>query len=276
MCPNDRQLALRAKLRMGWSTSQPAPVVRQDSLSEAETKMILDVIKRAEKLDVCEQERIGRLVERVEAMKSRVQGNGNNSCILCGEGLSVLRAASLICVDCSKRVCTKCGVEGVGPLGEKLWLCKICAETREMWKRSGAWFFRGIPKYILPTTTSASAGGRRGRAPPRRAFTLGFKGGSSNEVETDTSSEDETQRRLRKTASECVPHDSDVLPPASPNPRSRSVSPSPFRFDSQDSVGAGSAARDSSDDHASDKSPVSPDKVRPVRGIWSTWGRRGR
>ncbi|XP_071525664.1 rab effector Noc2-like [Panulirus ornatus] len=102
VCPNDRQLALRAKLRMGWSTSQPAPVVRQDSLSEAETKMILEVIRRAEKLDVCEQERIGRLVERVEAMKSRVQGNGNNSCILCGEGLSMLRASSLICVDCSK------------------------------------------------------------------------------------------------------------------------------------------------------------------------------
>lgn len=26
----------------------------------------------------------------------------------------------------------------------------ICAETREIWKKSGAWFFKSIPKYVLP------------------------------------------------------------------------------------------------------------------------------
>lgn len=26
----------------------------------------------------------------------------------------------------------------------------ICAETREIWKKSGAWFFKSLPKYILP------------------------------------------------------------------------------------------------------------------------------
>lgn len=30
------------------------------------------------------------------------------------------------------------------------WLCLICAETREIWKKSGAWFFNSMPKYILP------------------------------------------------------------------------------------------------------------------------------
>ncbi|XP_069174928.1 rabphilin-3A isoform X2 [Procambarus clarkii] len=246
---------------MGWSTSQPAPLTRQDSMTEAETKMILEVIKRAEQLELTEQQRIGRLVDRVEAMKNRIQGNGNNNCILCGEGLSLLRTSTLVCVDCSKRVCSKCGVESASPDGGKVWLCKICAETREMWKRSGAWFFRGIPKHILPPTSSSAPAStaRKARPPPRRAHTLGFKGGCSPEVETDTSSEDEMQRRLRKTASEGGGHDSDTpAPPASPNPRSRSVSPSPFRFDSQDSVGAGGSARDSSDDHTSDKSPLSP------------------
>ena len=43
---------------MGWSTGQPS-IVRQDSLSEKETKAILEVIKRAEQLDLNEQERIG-------------------------------------------------------------------------------------------------------------------------------------------------------------------------------------------------------------------------
>lgn len=266
VCPNDRHLALRAKLKMGWSTSQPVPVTRQDSLSEAETKIILEVIQRAEKLDLVEQERIGRLVDRVEAMKHRAQGNGANNCILCGEGLPLLRTASTLCTDCRKRVCSKCGVESPSLTGEKVWLCKICAETREMWKRSGAWFFRGIPKHILPPTTNTLAGGgRRSRAPPRRANTIGVKGGS--EAETDTSSEEETQRRqrLQKASSECAPHDMDGFPPPlSPNPRSRSVSPSPFRFDSTDSGGGGGGGgltRESSDERGSDKSPMSPDKM---------------
>ena len=29
---------------------------------------------------------------------------------------------------------------------ETVWLCKICAESRELWKKSGAWFFKGMPK----------------------------------------------------------------------------------------------------------------------------------
>ena len=31
-------------------------------------------------------------------------------------------------------------------LQETAWLCKICAESRELWKKSGAWFFKGMPK----------------------------------------------------------------------------------------------------------------------------------
>lgn len=37
-----------------------------------------------------------------------------------------------------------------GSNAQKQFLCRICAETREMWKKSGAWFFKGMPKYILP------------------------------------------------------------------------------------------------------------------------------
>lgn len=33
---------------------------------------------------------------------------------------------------------------------QRQFLCRICAETREMWKKSGAWFFKSMPKYILP------------------------------------------------------------------------------------------------------------------------------
>ncbi|VVC95875.1 unnamed protein product [Leptidea sinapis] len=26
-------------------------------------------------------------------------------------------------------------------------MCNLCTETREMWKKSGAWFFKTLPKY---------------------------------------------------------------------------------------------------------------------------------
>lgn len=41
-------------------------------------------------------------------------------------------------------------------------LCKVCSEIREMWKKTGAWFYKSIPTYELPAKnpclpTSASA-----------------------------------------------------------------------------------------------------------------------
>ena len=31
---------------------------------------------------------------------------------------------------------------GQGKGGETVWLCKICGEEKEMWRKSGAWFFK--------------------------------------------------------------------------------------------------------------------------------------
>ncbi|KAK7861937.1 hypothetical protein R5R35_006309 [Gryllus longicercus] len=62
VCPNDRQLALRAKLRTGWSvkTQQLQRYGQTDAaLDEAEQEVILQVIRRAEMLEVTEQERVG-------------------------------------------------------------------------------------------------------------------------------------------------------------------------------------------------------------------------
>ncbi|XP_069471265.1 rab effector Noc2 [Ambystoma mexicanum] len=152
VCPNDRQLALRAKLHTGWSvhTSQTEKQRKNQSLEHEEIEVILDVIKRAEKLDLVEQQRIGRLVERLENMRKNVMGNGMSQCLLCGEMLGLLGTASVFCQDCKKKVCTKCGIEILGSQKRTLWLCKICSEQREVWKRSGAWFYKGLPKYILP------------------------------------------------------------------------------------------------------------------------------
>lgn len=159
VCPNDRQLALRAKLQTGWSvhTYQTEKQRRSQSLSPAEVEAILQVIQRAERLDVMEQQRIGRLVERLETMRRNVMGNGLSQCLLCGEVLGFLGSSSVFCKDCRKKVCTKCGIETSPGQKRPLWLCKICSEQREVWKRSGAWFYKGLPKYILPLKTPGRA-----------------------------------------------------------------------------------------------------------------------
>uniref|UniRef100_A0A671EKA7 Rabphilin 3A like (without C2 domains) n=1 Tax=Rhinolophus ferrumequinum TaxID=59479 RepID=A0A671EKA7_RHIFE len=130
VCPNDRQLALRAKLQTGWSvhTYQTEKQRKSQCLSTAEVGAILQVIQRAEQLDVMEQQRIGRLVERLETMRRNVMGNGLSQCLLCGEVLGFLGSSSVFCKDC-----------------------------RKVWKRSGAWFFKGLPKYILPLKTPGRA-----------------------------------------------------------------------------------------------------------------------
>uniref|UniRef100_H3AIM8 Rab effector Noc2 n=2 Tax=Latimeria chalumnae TaxID=7897 RepID=H3AIM8_LATCH len=157
VCPNDRQLALRAKLQTGWSvhTFQTDRQRKCQSLNQNEIEVILEVIKRAEKLDLTEQQRIGRLVERLENMRKNVMGNGMSQCLLCGEQLGILGTTSVFCQGCQKKVCTKCGIETLNSQKRCLWLCKICSEQREVWKRSGAWFYKGLPKYILPLKSTA-------------------------------------------------------------------------------------------------------------------------
>ncbi|KAM6242586.1 rab effector Noc2 isoform 2-T6 [Porphyrio hochstetteri] len=158
VCPNDRQLALRAKLQTGWSvhTFQTEKQRKMQALSPQELEVILEVIRKAEKLDIMEQQRIGRLVERLENMRKNAMGNGLSQCLLCGELLGLLGSTSVICHDCKKKVCTKCGIETCGTQKRPLWLCKICSEQREVWKRSGAWFYKGLPKYIAPLKSSSS------------------------------------------------------------------------------------------------------------------------
>ncbi|XP_048180383.1 rab effector Noc2 isoform X2 [Corvus hawaiiensis] len=130
VCPNDRQLALRAKLQTGWSvhTFQTEKQRKMQALSPKELEVILGVIRKAERLDMVEQQRIGRLVERLENMRKNAMGNGLSQCLLCGEMLGLLGSSSVFCQDCKK-----------------------------VWKRSGAWFYKGLPKYITPLKSSAGS-----------------------------------------------------------------------------------------------------------------------
>ncbi|NXG59168.1 DOC2B protein, partial [Hemiprocne comata] len=144
-------------LQTGWSvhTFQTEKQRKMQALSPQELEVILEVIRKAEKLDFIEQQRIGRLVERLENMRKNALGNGLSQCLLCSELLGLLGSTSVYCQDCKKKVCTKCGIETFGAQKRPLWLCKICSEQREVWKRSGAWFYKGLPKYIMPLKSSS-------------------------------------------------------------------------------------------------------------------------
>ncbi|CDQ89986.1 unnamed protein product [Oncorhynchus mykiss] len=149
--PNDRQMSMHAndKEQGNW-TNQARPGPDAPDLTDEEKEIINGVIARAEKMEAMEQERIGRLVNRLDDMKKTVCGDGVNRCLLCGEQLGVPGVSSVVCEDCKKHMCTKCGVQN-GSRSRSVWLCKICSEQREVWKRSGAWFFKGFPKQFLPS-----------------------------------------------------------------------------------------------------------------------------
>lgn len=153
VCPNDRQLALRAKLGAGWSvhTAKIASFTKSDQLSAEETEQILNVIRQAERLEQSEMERIGHLVDRVENLRRNAIGNGSSQCVLCGDEFGILGASPTFCEDCAKAVCSKCGVDTYNSQHLPIWLCKICSENRELWKKSGAWFYKGLPKYVKPS-----------------------------------------------------------------------------------------------------------------------------
>ncbi|XP_055063478.2 rabphilin-3A isoform X1 [Misgurnus anguillicaudatus] len=120
-----------------------------EQLTDEEKEIINSVLARAKMMEAMEQERIGRLVNRLDSMKRTACGDGYTACLLCGQQFGLSGVSAVVCADCKKNMCTKCGVQSVGRCGPT-WLCKICCEHREMMKRSGAWFFKGLPQQVLP------------------------------------------------------------------------------------------------------------------------------
>ncbi|MFT7805081.1 rabphilin-3A-like isoform X2 [Arapaima gigas] len=127
------------------SNPDPGP-----DLTDEEKEIINSVIARAEKMEAMERERIGRLVNQLDTMKKSVCGDGVSRCLLCGEQLGTPGVSSVVCEDCKKHMCTRCGMQNPSR-PRTVWLCKICSQQREVWKRSGAWFFKGMPKQFLPS-----------------------------------------------------------------------------------------------------------------------------
>ncbi|XP_061722431.1 rabphilin-3A isoform X1 [Cydia pomonella] len=184
VCPNDRQLSLRAKLRTGWSAARSEP-----PLTATEREAIAAVVRRAEKVDEVEARRVGRLVARLEGMRRSAQGPAPRTCLVCGETarlLSPLRTCSI----CRHSACPKCVIDTNvhrSPIrSREQYICNLCAETREMWKKSGAWFFKSLPKYILPERRQTGQYADSKLARSLQQVRMKDGGNSSNEGKTDS------------------------------------------------------------------------------------------
>uniref|UniRef100_A0AAY3ZZI5 Rabphilin 3A homolog (mouse), b n=1 Tax=Denticeps clupeoides TaxID=299321 RepID=A0AAY3ZZI5_9TELE len=100
-CSHDRLYSLCLMVIRGNWSSPPGPGPGPD-LTDEEKEIINNVIARAEKMEAMEQERIGRLVNRLDNMKKTVCGDGVSRCLLCGEQLGTPGVSSVVCEDCKK------------------------------------------------------------------------------------------------------------------------------------------------------------------------------
>ncbi|GIY04445.1 rab effector Noc2 [Caerostris extrusa] len=169
-CPTDRELVLRAKLNSGWSVHSHDYFEKKEPIQDPELRSIENVIERARQIDMLEKERIGRMVFRLENMKRNTVGDGKKTCSMCGISFGVFRVSSVICCDCCMAVCEKCRVDIQNNPQEMCVLCKICAENREVWKKSGGWFYGQVPPSELQSFQNMKYIQKSGSPSCARAF----------------------------------------------------------------------------------------------------------
>ncbi|KAI3361855.1 hypothetical protein L3Q82_002186 [Scortum barcoo] len=137
-------VSLRVRWTMNTSGGPPG-----DELTDEEKEIINGVLARAAMMETMEQERIGRLSSRLDSIRKTARGDGQAHCLLCGASFGPQGVTAVLCVQCKKHICSKCGICSNGR-NCPMWLCKICNEHQEVQKRSGAWFFKGRDHQRLP------------------------------------------------------------------------------------------------------------------------------
>uniref|UniRef100_UPI0037E853F9 rabphilin-3A n=1 Tax=Semicossyphus pulcher TaxID=241346 RepID=UPI0037E853F9 len=120
-----------------------------EDLTDEEKEIINSVLARAAMMESMEQQRIERLSSRLDNIKKTACGDGQSQCLLCGESFGPQGVTAVLCVQCNKHMCSKCGIFS-NSRACPMWLCRICNEQQEVQKRSGAWFFKGRDQQSLP------------------------------------------------------------------------------------------------------------------------------
>ncbi|XP_034752013.1 rabphilin-3A isoform X1 [Etheostoma cragini] len=120
-----------------------------EELTDEEKEIINSVLARAAMMEAMEHERIERLSSRLHNIKKTACGDGQSHCLLCGASFGPQGVTAVLCVQCNKHMCSKCGISS-NSRTSPMWLCRICNEQQEVQKRSGAWFFKGRVQQGLP------------------------------------------------------------------------------------------------------------------------------
>ncbi|CAL8318304.1 unnamed protein product [Lota lota] len=118
-------------------------------LTDEEKEIINSVIARASMMENMEQQRISRLSTRLDDIRRTACGDGQSRCLLCGESFGPQGVSPVLCVQCRKNMCSKCGICSHSR-SCPMWLCRLCSEQQEIQKRSGAWFYKGKNQQVLP------------------------------------------------------------------------------------------------------------------------------
>ncbi|XP_005946379.1 rabphilin-3A isoform X1 [Haplochromis burtoni] len=144
--------------RIRWTMNMPGGTPGEE-LTDEEKEIINSVLARAAMMEAIEQERIERLSSRLDNIKKTACGDGEMHCLLCGASFGPQGVTAVLCVQCKKHMCTKCGISSNSRTCP-VWLCQICNEQIEVQKRSGAWFFKGREQLGLPAPLPLSRPGQ--------------------------------------------------------------------------------------------------------------------
>ncbi|XP_076614904.1 rabphilin-3A [Chaetodon auriga] len=148
-----------------------------EELTDEEKEIINSVLARAAMIETMEQQRIERLSTHLDSIRKTACGDGQSRCLLCGASFAAQGVTAVLCVQCKKHMCNKCGIWSNSRTCP-VWLCRICNEHQEVQKRSGAWFFKGREQQGLPaplplsrprqssTESSSGPGGHDGAQEP--------------------------------------------------------------------------------------------------------------
>uniref|UniRef100_A0A0N5AA49 FYVE-type domain-containing protein n=1 Tax=Syphacia muris TaxID=451379 RepID=A0A0N5AA49_9BILA len=170
--PDDRRLLLKAQMRMGWSTRTHEEEEERRALLEnkprvlkkilpSEQSTICNLINKVESVNEREKRRVGHLKARLEKIEASAQGNGTTNCYICSTKFAyfpIFKSYPAVCQKCGKKICSRdCGQTVPGEGNEpRRYICKVCNEREEFWKKSNAWFFNAVPEYIQPTEREIS------------------------------------------------------------------------------------------------------------------------
>ncbi|RVE66180.1 hypothetical protein OJAV_G00124160 [Oryzias javanicus] len=167
-----------------------------EELTDEEKEIINSVLARAAVMEAVEQERIQRLSNRLDSIKKTACGDGQSHCLLCGASFGLQAVAAVLCAQCKKHICSKCGI-WINSRPSPMWLCQICKEQQEIQKRSGAWFFKGNQQHSLPAPLALSGADRSGpdRHRPDQSGPDRHRPESSSDPGRQTGSEEPRARR---------------------------------------------------------------------------------